>query len=146
MRSEALFNRDQEPEGVPVEDESSPLEEARQELENLLPPPTPRRRLVAVKQATETSVKVLAQELVLALKYRLTLSDDPLALGGNLDVLALPRVRTSLLELLTAATAEAETLVLVEDGVARSMRRAQETAQARGKHEVPEESTRPLGS
>ena len=129
MRSEALFERDQGPEGGSGEDERL-LKEAKQELEQLLPPPTPRQRLVIAKRATRTSAQVLAQELVLALKYQLVSAPDPLNIGGEVDILTLPRVRTSLVELVTSATREAEALALVEDGVARSLRQAQETAQA----------------
>ena len=106
MRSEDLFERDQGPEGGRGEDERL-LEEAKQELENLLPPPTPRRRLVAAKGDTQTSAQVLAQELVLIHKYQLVSDPDPLRIQGELDILALPRVRTALVALLTRAEIEA---------------------------------------
>ena len=124
MRSEHLFERDQGPEGGRGEDERL-LEEAKQELENLLPPPTPRRRLVAAKAATQTSAQVLAQELVLIHKYQLVSDPDPLRIQGELDILALPRVRTALLDLLTRAELEAEALALVEASVVSSLLRAQ---------------------
>ena len=132
MYSQDLFDRDQEPppevvQGVAVENsENALLVQAQRELDNLLPPPTPRRQLVAAKQATETAVKIVAQELVLAIKYRLTISNDPLGVGEiqrgrEQDVLSLPRVRGALVELHTVAVAEAEALIRVEEGVVRAM-------------------------
>ena len=152
MYSQELFDRDQEPppevvQGVAVENsESALLVQAQRELDHLLPPPTPRRQLVAAKEATETAVKIVAQELVLAIKYRLTISNDPLGVGENQDVLSLPRVRASLVELHTVATAEAEALVRVEEGVVRAMSKPRPADQASEQPELPDESTRPPSS
>ena len=154
MYSQDLFDRDQEPppevvQGVAVENsENALLVQAQRELDNLLPPPTPRRQLVAAKQATETAVKIVAQELVLAIKYRLTISNDALGVGEiqsgrDQDVLSLPRVRGALVELHTVATAEAEALVRVEEGVVRAMSKPRPADQASEQPGIPDESPRP---
>ena len=119
MYSRHLFEQSEAPEETRGEDEKL-LQEAQKELEHLLPPPTPRQRLVLAKRDTSTSAQILAQELVLALRYQLVSSLDPLNVG-ELDILSLPRVRSLLIKLEVCARAEAHALILVEQGVESSM-------------------------
>ena len=128
MYSQHLFEKSEAPEETRGEDEKL-LQEAQKELEHLLPPPTPRQRLVLAKRDTSTSAQILAQEIGLALRHQLVSGPDPLNVG-EVDVLTLPRVRSSLIKLEVCAKAEAEALILVEEGVAGSMRHAQLEAQA----------------
>ena len=119
MYSQHLFEQSEAPEETRGEDERL-LQEAQKELEHLLPPPTPRQKLVLARRETSTSAELLAQELVLSLRYQLVSGPDPLNVG-KLDILSLPRVRSLLIKLEVCAKAEAHALILVEEGVASSM-------------------------
>ena len=119
MYSQHLFEKSEAPEETRGEDEQL-LQEAQKELEHLLPPPTPRQKLVLARRETSTAAELLAQELVLSLRYQLVSGPDPLNMG-ELDFLSLPRVRSLLIKLEVCARAEAHALILVEQGVESSM-------------------------
>ena len=76
MYSQHLFEKSEAPEETRGEDEQL-LQEAQKELEHLLPPPTPRQKLVLARRETSTSAELLAQELVLSLRYQLVSGQTP---------------------------------------------------------------------